>query len=124
MATGEQAINTALAEVLNGMRRRWNAQGEVLGAFTGTTRHPDVLVTEPGVAPVVVETEVLPANTVEADALGRLGESLADRSTVAAVIAVRLPLRFRSISHRQLRKDLRAATDLELALLVGADRHH
>jgi len=122
MATGEQAINTALAEVLNGMRRRWNAQGEVLGAFTGTTGQPDVLVTEPGVAPVVVETEVLPANTVEADALSRLGESLADRSRVAAAVAVRLPVRFRSASHQQLRTDLQAAKDLELALFVGRDR--
>jgi hypothetical protein len=124
VATSETEMNAALAEVLNEMRRRWLASGEVLGAFTGTARHPDVLVTEPGVAPVVVETEVLPANSVEFDALGRLGETLTNGAVVTAAVAMRLPVRFRDSSRAQLRAELRAAKDLEYALLIGTHVHH
>ena len=82
MPTTETEINIALAEVLGGMRHRWNVRGEGLRGFAGNDRRPDVLVTEPGVAPVIVETEVIPAVTVELDARSRLGESLARGLTI------------------------------------------
>ncbi len=123
MSTSEPEINSALAEVLHGMRARWTARAESLGAFTGNFRHPDIIVTEPGVAPVVVETEVLPAQTVEVDALSRLGEGLFNSSTVAAVLAVRIPLRFRDLAQAGLRAALKEAADLEYALYTGANRH-
>lgn len=119
MATSEIEINFALAEVLDGMRTRWVASAEKLGAFSGSHRHPDVLVTESGVSPVVVENEVFPANTVESDALRRLGETLTDGLTVSAVIAVRTPIRFRDESQAGLRDGLHAAEDLEYALFTG-----
>jgi hypothetical protein len=120
--TGEPQINAALAEVLNGMRKRWRAQGEALGTLTGTTGHPDVLIIEPGVAPVVVESEVVPAVTVELDALSRLGATVRKGSMITSVLALRLPIRFRDVSDAQLRDQLRAAKDLEYALLSGTSR--
>lgn len=120
MGTGEPEINIALAEVLNSMRRRWTASAERLGAFIGSHRVPDVLVTEQGVAPVVAETEVLPALTVESDAISKLGAELSNGSVVAAVVAARLPIRLRDAAQEQLRADLRSATDLEYALFTSS----
>lgn len=74
------------------------------------------------VAPVVVETEIFPANSVETDALSRLGATLSDTSVIMAAIALRLPVRFRDAFHAQLRADLRMATDLEYALFIGANQ--
>jgi hypothetical protein len=37
----------------------------------GSTKRPDILVLEPNVSPVVIETEVLPAVTVEMEAITR-----------------------------------------------------
>jgi hypothetical protein len=120
VATSETEINVALAEVLDGMRTRWEATGEHVGAMTGSHGHPDVLIIEPGVAPVVVETEVFPANTVELDARGRLG-SVTLGVPIMAAIAVRVPARFREVSGAELRNQLRSAKDLEYALLAGDD---
>ena len=120
MPTTEAELNTALAEVLDGMRRRWTVSGEPTRGFTGSARRPDVLVVEQGVAPVVVETEFLPAVTVEQDALSRLGERLSvDGADVLAVVAARVPKRFRQVSQAKLRAEIRTASDLEYALFTG-----
>jgi hypothetical protein len=39
----------------------------------GSTKRPDILIAEPHVSPVIVETEIAPAVSVEADARQRLG---------------------------------------------------
>ncbi len=123
MATSETEINTALAEVLGEMRPRWVATGEPLRAFAGNLKHPDILVTEPSVAPVVVENEVSPANTVEHDAADRLGETLVfDKSVVMAAIALRTSTRFREVSQAALRDQLRDANDLDYSLFTGENR--
>lgn len=53
---------------------------------------PDLIVRNPLGAPVVVETEYLPARTVEQDAIARLGRELADSGyAVEQCIALRAP---------------------------------
>ncbi len=77
MATTEHTINDALAEALRGTRRAWRSCDIVrsanAGMLKGSSGRPDILVIEPNVSPVAVETEVLPAATVEAKAVSRLG---------------------------------------------------
>ena len=86
----------------------------------GSNRRPDVLVIEPNVSPVVIETEVLPATTVEAEAMSRLGEQLRSTGrTILSSIAVRLPPRLRTMHGASLQGDLSAASDIEMALYVG-----
>ncbi len=56
----------------------------------------DVLITAPGRSPVSIETEFMPARTVEGDALSRLGKTARrDGKTIEAAIAVRYPERLR-----------------------------
>src|SRR5689334_10874654 len=72
MATTEHTINDAIAAALRDTRRAWHASNVVSSENTGmlknSNRRPDILVLEANVSPVVIETEVLPAVTVESEA--------------------------------------------------------
>ena len=124
MTTSEREINIALAEVLDSLRSNWKVGGEQLGRLQGSHRQPDIIVTAEGSAPVVIETEVVPAVTVEEDARVRLGETLSGSGQeIASVIAVRVPLRFRDFSGESLRTALRDTdAGIEYALLSGLSR--
>src|SRR5262245_24376003 len=95
MATTEPAINVALAESLRLTRRQWQKAGHIKSENTaqlkGSANRPDILILEPGVSPVVIETEIHPAATVEADAIARLGKQVKGTGrTILSAIAVRL----------------------------------
>ncbi len=125
MARTEHTINDALAELLRGTRRAWRDEKVVTSEDTGqlkdTSGRPDILVIEPNVCPVVIETEVVPATTVEAEALSRLGAQM--RTTgrrILSSLAVRLPDRLRKKYGNALEKDLASAVDLEMAPYTGS----
>ena len=124
MATTEHTINDALARTLRDSRRAWKTEGVVTSENTAmlknSNRRPDILVLEASVSPVVIETEVLPAATVEVEAVARLGEHI--RTTgrmILSAIAVRLPTRLRTKDGEALGIELATATDLEFALYTG-----
>ncbi|WP_298017532.1 hypothetical protein [uncultured Parasphingopyxis sp.] len=124
MATTEHTINDAIANLLRATRRNWRKgdtiRSEHTGNFAGSTKRPDILVTEFGVSPVVVENEVLPALTVEAEARDRLGEVLAENGrSILSSVAVRTPERLRNLSGQSLTDELRSAKDIECALFTG-----
>jgi hypothetical protein len=126
MATTEHTINDALAEVLRNTRRAWqdsrNVSSENTGMLKNNNRRPDILVIEPNVSPVTIETEVLPATTVESEALSRLGEQVRTTGrTILSSIAVRLPLRLRKLQGVALLQELKNATDIEMALYTGSE---
>lgn len=125
MATTEHSINDALAELLRSSRRRWHDGKVVTSEDTAQLKdsggRPDILVVEPNVSPVVIETEVVPAITVEAEAVSRLGIQL--RTTghkILSSIAVRLPDRLRKNHGKALQSELAASDDLEMALYTGS----
>src|SRR5258708_7261200 len=125
MARTATTINDALAELLRGTRRAWRDEKVVTSEDTGqlkdTSGRPDILVIEPNVCPVVIETEVFPATTVEAEALSRLGVQM--RTTgrrILSSVAVRLPDRLRKKYGNALEKELASALDLEMALYTGS----
>jgi hypothetical protein len=123
--TTERSINDAIALVLRERRRLWAAPQRVRSENTRIFRdaglQPDILITEPGTTPVVVETEVLPAATVEADARSRLGQALRDTGRqVFSSVAVRLPPALREHEGAALADALRdGTTKLEFACFTG-----
>ena len=126
MATTEHTINDALAGVLRGTRRAWQqpnvVRSENTGMLKGSNERPDILVIEPTVSPVVIETEVSPAATVESDAISRLGKQIrVTGRTILSSIAVRLPLRLRRKEGSFLQTELENASDIEMALYTGSD---
>jgi len=124
MATTEHTINDALAEVLMGTRSLWRykhvVKSENIDVLKGGGKRPDILITEPNVSPVIVETEILPAVSVESDAKQRLGEHLipSDRRILSS-LAVRLPVRLRDFAGQPLKKEILNASDFEMALFTG-----
>jgi len=126
MATTEHTINDALATVLRATRRAWRdanvVKSENSGMLKGSHARPDILVIEPNVSPVIIETEVLPATTVEAEAISRLGEQVrVTGKTVLSCVAVRLPVRLRTKQGALLQSELANADDIEMALYTGSN---
>jgi len=89
----ERSFNEALARVLWTKHPAWRERlrAEQHRAVKGGGQ-PDLIVRNPLGAPVVLETEYLPARTVEQDAIARLGRVLADSGyAVEYCIALRAP---------------------------------
>ena len=127
MTIREDQLNGRLATQLGNLDRRWTVRGENTGAFAGTAARPDILITQQGAPPLVIENEYLPARDVEAEAAARLGARL-DVSVVRAsgevnsVIALRSPEELHACDNlNQVDELLRGPIRLEYALLTGAD---
>ena len=126
MATTEHTINDAIARILRTTRKLWRGDDVVVSENTGriknSTERPDILVMEQFTSPVCIETEILPANTVEIEAKSRLGKELLDKQLILSSIAVRLPVRLREYQGDELHKQLREADDIEMALHTNTAR--
>lgn len=124
MATTEHTINDAIAKALRPTRRIWSTAGVVqsenTSKLTGSKKRPDIIVSEAGVSPVVVENEVLPAITVETEARSRLGQTLlVDGRTILSSIAIRTPFRLRNLEDSALQNEIASANDIEFAMFAG-----
>ena len=102
----EPNANNALGNLLQAMLPRSQVRSENTQAISGHPGlRPDILITAPGSAPVVIEAEYMPAHTVEPEAKDRLGLEVASNGRVIeAAIALRYP------------EDIREAHDLQAAL--------
>jgi hypothetical protein len=75
---------------------------------------------ESGTSPVSVETEVLPAQTVEKDARGRLGRILAENGRpILSSVAVRLPQHLRGLEGTSLVTAIRENATFGYAVFTG-----
>ena len=89
----EPNVNNALGSLLQGMLSRSQVRSENTQVISGHPGlRPDILVTQPGRSPVVIEAEYLPALTAEAEAKARLGlEVAANGRVIEAAVALRYP---------------------------------
>lgn len=125
MATTEHTTNDALAAALRQTRKAWRDSNIVISENTsvlkGTAERPDILVLEPNVSPVVIETEFIPAVTVEKDAVSRLGKVIRTTGrTILSSVAVRLPATFKNKQGTKLYEDISNTRDLEVATFTGS----
>lgn len=117
--THEQTINTALAEVLQGLGRNWAIRAESTGKIFEEGGRPDILIEKSDGWPVVLEAEVENKTQAEKEAVSRLGNRLTrGKHSVHAVVAVVYPAEIRNHSGAALRRALRAA-ELEYVLLTS-----
>ena len=125
MALTEHTINNAIADLLIQTRYAWREEHVVVSETTAQfveskLLQPDILIHEALAAPVVVETELMPAQSVETDALSRLGKAIARYGlNVESAIAVRLPRRLRDSSRQRLKRELKQADDFHFAIYSG-----
>ena len=89
----EPSVNNAMGILLESMLPRSDVRSENTQAIYGHPGlKPDILITAPGRAPVVIEAEYMPAASVEAEAKDRLGhKTTAYHRVIEAAIALRYP---------------------------------
>ena len=89
----EPSVNNVLGAVLQGMMRGCRVRSETVRTIVDQPGlQPDILITQSGRAPIVIEAEFDPARNVEGEASSRLGlEVVEGRRAVETVIALRYP---------------------------------
>ena len=89
----EPNANNALGILLQGMMHGATVRSENVRSIVGNpSLQPDIVITEGGRAPIIIEAEFEPAHNVEEEAEARLGLEVEDgRRTVEAVIALKYP---------------------------------
>ncbi len=108
----EPSFNEALARVLRSKNPRWRdtLTAEQHQTLQGGGR-PDVVLRNPRGSVVVVETEYVPARTVEQDAIDRLGRHLSGSGvTIEQCVAVRVPELLKHVSQHDLDTQTAEAT--------------
>lgn len=96
----EPAFNSLLLEELVRVCPKWrfSSGAERTRVFRNQAKQPDITIRTVGGNTVILETEFLPANTVEKDARDRLGEILIETDEgVETVIATRIPEHLREV---------------------------
>ena len=74
-------------------------------------KQPDIVIAVPNSSPVIIETEFLPAITVEQDARARLYKSLASTGqSVEHTLAVRIPAELRTIPQETIKSRIETVT--------------
>ena len=105
-STTEPVFNGALGRALRKKHPRWKQavgveQTQVLQGLPGM--QPDLILSPTRSSPVVLETEFMPAATVEGDAASRLGKHLAsDNKEIENVFAVRIPSELRTVDQHKI----------------------
>lgn len=91
----EQTVNFVLGRIIRAKNVRWKEATEpekTEAILDSQGKRPDIVVSHPGGLPVVIETEIAPARTVEADAKKRLGNSFTkDSRRIEQAIALCIP---------------------------------
>ena len=127
MANSENTITSAFVNVLRYMREAWSVDEQITKPFLNATQKPDVIVSEKGRNPVVIEVKVdgdTPNFTGKLQAEAHFG-MLLDPSVftdltynaIENVLRVRMPARFRTMPQDKIESEMRAAEDIAYMLL-------
>ena len=114
-STTEPTFNVILGEALRdrsilfGRIHLGAEQTRVMEGAPG--KQPDIVIAVPNSSPVIIETEFLPAITVEQDARARLYKSLASTGqSVEHTLAVRIPAELRTIPQETIKSRIETVT--------------
>ena len=127
MANSENTITSAFVNVLRHMRDAWRVNEQITRPFLNATQKPDVIVTEKGRNPVVIEVKIdgdTPNFSGEIQAEAHFG-MLLDPSVftgltyniIENVLRVRMPARFRTMPQDKIASEMRSAEDIGYILL-------
>ena len=127
MPNSENTITSAFVNVLRRMRDAWSINEQITRPFLNATQKPDVIVTEKGRNPVVIEVKIdgnTPNFTGKLQAEAHFG-MLLDPSVftgltynaIENVLRVRMPARFRTMPQDNIESEVRAAEDIAYMLL-------
>ena len=127
MHQSEDTITIKLVDILEAKRVAWDIEPQNTQTFRDNRKKPDFTVKDKkkGRAPVVAEVKIDGPNSPdlsgEDQTKKHLGRLLTSYEVVTTAMAVRFPYRFRSISNRNLTKEIRSAKDLHYVLFNVKD---
>ena len=110
--TNEIAFNVRLLDVLQTKHPSWrdHVGVEQRDVLRETALQPDIVIRPPGGVPVIIETEFMPARSVEADATARLGKFLEyNGDLIEQTIAVQIPQELSRAPQKDLKRLIEAA---------------
>ena len=110
--TNEIAFNVRLLDVLQTKHPRWrdHVGVEQRDVLRETALQPDIVIRPPGGVPVIIETEFMPARSVEADATARLGKFLEyNGDLIEQTVAVQIPQELSRAPQKDLARQIEAA---------------
>lgn len=127
MANSENTITSAFVNVLRPMRDAWRVDEQITKPFLNATQKPDVIVTETGRNPIVIEVKIdgpTPNLSGMTQAEAHFG-MLLDPSvfsgltydTVENVLRVRMPARFKTMPQGNIDPEMRQAQDIAYMLI-------
>ncbi len=128
MANSENTITSVFVNVLRNMRDAWSVNEQITRPFLNATQKPDVIVTEAGRNPVVIEVKIdgnTPNFSGETQAEAHFGMlldpsvfgGLTYNNIIANVLRVRMPARFRTMPQDKIESEMRRAEDIPYILL-------
>ena len=127
MANSENTITSAFVSVLRPMREAWSVNEQITRPFLNATQKPDVIVTEKGRNPVVIEVKIdgdTPNLSGETQAEAHFGMLLdpgvftgLTYNTIENVLRVRMPARFRTMPQDKIASEMQRAEDIAYILL-------
>ncbi len=110
--TNEIAFNVRLLDVLQTKHPRWrdHVGVEQRDVLRETALQPDIVIRPPGGVPVILETEFIPARSVEVDAKARLGKFLQyNGDLIEQTIAIQVPQELSRAPQEDLEQQIEAA---------------
>ncbi len=127
MANSENTITSVFVNVLRNMRAAWSVSEQITKPFLDASQKPDVIVTEAGRNPVVIEVKIdgdTPNFSGKLQAETHFG-MLLDPSVftgltynmIENVIRIRMPVRFRAMPQDQIELEMHRAEDIAYILL-------
>ncbi|MDE0636084.1 MAG: hypothetical protein OXI43_09595 [Candidatus Poribacteria bacterium] len=127
MANSENTITSAFVNVLRPMRDAWRVDEQITKPFLNATQKPDVIVTETGRNPIVIEVKIdgaTPNFSGMPQAEAHFGMLLDPTvfsgltyDTVENVLRVRMPARFKTMPQGNIDPEMREAEDIAYMLL-------
>ena len=127
MPNSENTITSVFVNVLRNMRDAWTVNEQITRPFLNATKKPDVIVTEAGRNPIVIEVKIdgdTPNLTGEMQAEAHFGMLLdpgifrgLTYNVVENVLRVRMPARFRTMPQDKIESEMRSAEDIAYILL-------
>ena len=127
MANSENTITSAFVNVLRPMRHAWRVDEQITRPFLNATQKPDVIVTETGRNPIVIEVKIdgnSPNLTGMTQAEAHFG-MLLDPSVfpgltddaVENVLRIRMPARFKTMPQGNIESEMQKAEDISYMLI-------
>lgn len=125
----EPTFNEALGSALRRAKVPWRRDGVIRIENTRVIAgkpalQPDILISEPGTMPVVVESSFLPRDA-DQDAISRLGEKTADqRLPIRTAVALAIDGEYRDLNREESHQSIIGGARLQYALYQIAKNGH